>query len=368
MPNVLIVEAWMPTPDTDSASLRMCEMMRLLVEVGCTVSFFPDDLNPHRGARALLEELGVRVVGPPDVSSLTEHLAADGRAYDIILLSRVYVAEKHFDNVRRLAPDAALVFDTVSLQYLGIFRWARKQRNAFLLQKALEHKRSELRMIRNADLSLVVSTYEIDVLRKDCPQADGRVLLLPTIHEVKRGDVPFRDREGIFFVGMFPHYANVDAMRFFCDDVWPLLEDRLPGAPITVVGIHPPDWLQALNSARFRVMGRVPDITPFLTGCRLSIAPIRFGSGIKGKVLLSMGYGLPVVGTSVAAEGMPLVAEEHLLCGDTPAAFADQVERLYTDEALWNRLSANGPQFVARHYSPETVRTHLRAVLDRLDS
>jgi len=111
------------------------------------------------------------------------------------------------------------------------------------------------------------------------------------------------------------------------------------------------------------VHGYVEDIAPYMDGCRVSVAPLRYGAGVKGKVNMAMSYGLPVVATSVAVEGMHVEAGADVLVADEADAFADDVIRLYGDEELWNRLSANGLANVARHFSFDAARNAMRDLL-----
>ena len=127
-----------------------------------------------------------------------------------------------------------------------------------------------------------------------------------------------------------------------------------------------PATIRALAASDFVVTGYVPDVAPFFTGCRVSIAPLRYGAGVKGKVNLAMSYGLPVVATSPSVEGMHLVPGEDVLVADDAEAFAAAIERLYRDEALWSRLSANGVENIRRHFlARRGARCARRAVRSR---
>jgi len=113
----------------------------------------------------------------------------------------------------------------------------------------------------------------------------------------------------------------------------------------------------------FVVTGFVPDVTPYFTGCRISIAPLRYGAGVKGKINLAMSYGLPVVATTPSIEGMHLTDGEDVLVADTPEAFADAIARLYRDEALWQRLAAGGLENVRAHFSRDVARSAITRII-----
>ena len=118
-----------------------------------------------------------------------------------------------------------------------------------------------------------------------------------------------------------------------------------------------------MASDDFRVLGYVPDVTPYLERCRLSIVPLRYGAGVKGKINMSMSHGLPVVSTAIGCEGMFLTDGRDVLVADDPDAFADAVCRLYGDEELWERLSAAGLENVVEHFSIEAARQALEGIL-----
>jgi glycosyltransferase involved in cell wall biosynthesis len=121
--------------------------------------------------------------------------------------------------------------------------------------------------------------------------------------------------------------------------------------------MEPPPTVAALAAEDFVVSGYVPDLDPYLTGCRVSISPLRYGAGVKGKVNHAMSYGLPVVATTPSIEGMHLIPGEEALVADDPDSFADAVVRAYTDEALWTMLSRAGRENVRLHFSRDVARS-----------
>ena len=172
----------------------------------------------------------------------------------------------------------------------------------------------------------------------------------------------------MLFVGGFQHAPNLDAVRYFMGDIHPLLKRRIPSLDVFVVGSNPPDEIRAMASERVIVTGRVPDMGPWFDRCRMSIAPLRYGAGVKGKVLDSMSRGVPVVATSLAVEGLPVRDGEHVRIADTPEDFCSAVAGLHDDEALWRRLSERGLEMMAREFSAEAARGQLERLLLSLRS
>jgi len=172
----------------------------------------------------------------------------------------------------------------------------------------------------------------------------------------------FEARKDLMFVGGFQHPPNIDAVRWFAGEVMPLLRANGASPHLHVIGSKAPQEVLELAGEDVTVHGFVPDIAPYMDGCRLSVAPLRYGAGVKGKVNLSMAHGQPVVATGCAVEGMHLVDGRDVLVGDDADAFATQVVRLYSDAALWQRLSDAGLENVRRHFSLDSARDAVRRV------
>jgi glycosyltransferase involved in cell wall biosynthesis len=152
-------------------------------------------------------------------------------------------------------------------------------------------------------------------------------------------------------------------MEYFLDDIFPLIVEKDPEIRIYVVGSQPPEALSARASKNVIVTGFVSDIEPYFNKVKLSIAPLRYGAGIKGKINTSMSFGVPVVATTMAAEGMRLVDTEDVLIGDTAEEFASQVLLAYTDKDLWKKLSEAGKKNIEKYFSFSVAEQQLREIL-----
>jgi O-antigen biosynthesis protein len=356
---VLVVDERVPRPDRDGGSLRMANLLRVLTQMGHDVSFaaqFPRAGDPP----GLAESDGVRLVsGEPPLA----HLRRTGRRYDAVILSRPEVAVELVKAVRRFAPQALLLYDTVDLSFVREFRLAKLRRSRFLLDVAVRRRRQEVSLVRAVDRTLVVSEREKQVLEEACPGADVHVV--SNVHESAGAKRGFGERSGALFVGNFGHEPNADAMRHLVEDVWPGVRAGRQGLDLHVVGGEPPDWLLALDATDVHVAGWVDDATleEYLQRCRLSVAPLRAGAGVKGKVLASLGSGLPVVGSAIAFEGIPVADGHEVLVADDPATFARAVIRLHDDERLWAELSEHSAAVVAEHFSSGAAKAGLAAAL-----
>jgi len=358
---ILIVDATIPEPDKDSGSVRMVNLLRALIALDWKVSFTSENRAYSAGYCEQLQRLGVEVLYHPWLRDPVRFLRETGAEWTAVILSRHYVATPLLPLVRAYAPRARLIFDTVDLHYLREQREAELAGNADLRRRAGVTQLAELRLVRAADVSLVVSPVEQALLQQEVPGA--RVEVLSNVHEVVGCRRGFAERADLFFVGGFQHQPNVDAMHWFVAEVWPLIAPRLPGVRFHMVGSRMPESVIALASERVVAAGFAQTLDPYLDGCRLSVAPLRYGAGVKGKVNQSMAHGQPVVATALAAEGMFLSHEQDVLIADGAADFAEQVVRLYQDQALWQRLSAAGLANIEAHFSFAAARQALRGIL-----
>lgn len=360
----LVIDAETPRPQHDSASLRMANLMRLLVTEGAHVAFLPADLRHAGDDTARLRQRGVEAWHAPFVGRVAAWLREQGPRFDVVLLSRHYVASEFLPLVRRFAPQARIVFDTVDLHFLRETRGADVARDDTLRRSAERTRERELALMRQADTTLVVSPAERDLLAPLLPHA--QIEVLSNLHEVADGGAPFDQRLDLVFVGGFRHPPNVDAVLWFGREVFPRIRDRLPEVRFQCIGAEPPADVLALQQLPGIVVhGHVPELAPYMDGARVAVAPLRFGAGVKGKVNLSMAHGQPVVATSCAVEGMHLTDGHDVRVADTATAFADAVIDTYQDAALWERLSANGRENIRQHFSLDAAREVVRRVFLR---
>jgi len=360
---VLVIDHRLPTPDRDSGSLRMMELIRAILGRGHHVTFIPDNFFVWPPYLQDLEAIGVEVVHPPEYRFVAQFLKERGRDFDLAIISRAGIAARHLTTVRRYAPRARIVFDTVDLHFLREERQARLVQDSALQSAGAGRKRQELRLARSADLTLVVSPIEVDILEQECPGLDVRII--SNIIPIDGADVPgLEGRRNILFIGGFDHAPNVDAVLYFAREILPRVTACIPDAVFQVIGSYPTPEIQQLAGPNIQVLGYVADVKPIFDRARVSVAPIRFGAGVKGKVNQSMALGVPVVVTSVAAEGMYLVHEQNAMIADDPESFADAVVRVWNSRELWERVSINGRHNLREHFSVEAAAKPIDEMLE----
>lgn len=358
---VLIVDETVPTPDRDSASLRQFNLLRLLRRHGAHVAFLPTGLAHGGAATTALQQLGVETWYAPFAASASAWLRDHAARFDVIVVTRHHLAASLLPLLRRHAPEACLVLDSVDLHYLRERRGAQLSGDPAALRAAAATRGRELAAMAAADRVLVVSEEERAHLAQDAPGL--RVEVLSNLHEVAGPGLDFDARHDLVFVGGFRHPPNTDAMLWFARDVFPAIRERLPDVRCHCIGADPPADIRALASQPgIEVHGHVADISPYMDGARLAVAPLRFGAGVKGKVNLSMAHGQPVVATTCAVEGMHLRTGVDVAVADDAAGFAEAVVALYGDHDRWERQARAGLENVARHFSLEAAESTVRRV------
>jgi len=359
---ILWVEACVLTPDQDSGSLRTFRLLRILMNLGCKVTFVADNLQNHQPYVGQLQAEGVEVLYAPSVTSVSNYIAAFGGDYDVITLCRHYIAIKYIDQIRRQHPGVKVWFDTIDLHYLRLqrqFALDGKTSTKALSELAYEE---EIAVITKSDVTIVVSDVEVAELKEKVPAA--KIAVVSNIHEVA-GDVPtFSAREHVMFVGGFQHPPNVDAVEFFAREIWPDFSRSNPRVKAYIIGSKMPDSLRQLGEAAgIDMLGFVEDLTPYYEQCVMAVAPLRYGAGVKGKVNQALSFGLPVVGTSAALEGMGLESGQEAMLANTPAEFVAAMNEVISDSALWSRLSVNGKASLSRSFSTEVAASALKEML-----
>ena len=359
---IIVIDHYVPKPDEDAGSVRMYALLLSLRQLGFGVLFIPDDRNPGGRWGEDLRARGIEVLsGAEPVEQLLSELQSVVVA---VIAARVSIAGAYLMAVKRALPGVPFVFDTVDLHHL------REEREALLSGKAEDAARArvtreqELAVIEAADATFVVSPFEEELLHSAVPSA--RVSVVPTVHAVRQEPVSAVGRDGMVFVGSFAHQPNADALRWFLSEILPLVRESLPHVGVIVVGRDAPADIRALAVDGVTFAGWVADLDDVYGRARIAIAPLRFGAGLKGKVGEAMSFGVPVVGTSIAVEGMQIEHGATAWVADNARAFAEGIVALYCDDELWARVSAAGRNHVTELLGPPAFERRLRAALSKI--
>jgi glycosyltransferase involved in cell wall biosynthesis len=363
--DVLVVSPQVPEFDRAAGCLRLYLLLQVMAQKYRVKFLGRLDLAGPESQRYVgaLQDLGIDVYPAPqvDVADLAEDVK-------ICAFFEFYsTAEPALARLRARRPDLPVIVDTVDVHFVREIRALEYSRRSWPARlRAARRKKRELDVYGKADLVLAVTETDRAEILRGCPKA--RVAVLPSMHPMHDTVPGFhaRRRNSLLFVGGFAHSPNVDAVLFFCRDVLPLIEQALPDVEVTIVGHNPSKELQDLARQGVIIAGWVPELAPLLDSHCVSIAPLRFGAGIKGKIGEAMAAGLPVVTTTVGAEGMDLEHGNTAMIADAPAAFAEAVVRLCTDATLHQTLSASGQRHALRHWGVGSVSQQLIEIIEGL--
>ncbi len=357
---ILIIDSIVPEPDRDSGSNRMYQLMEMLQELGYKITFWPDNLYATLPYTRTMQQQGIEVIYGK--VKFEDFVSTNGKYYDAAMISRAANAEKYLASCRHHMPQAKLLFDTVDLHFLRAQRQMEVEQNKQTAKEAERWRELELNLINQSDITLVVSDYEQNLLKNLAPKA--HVEVVSNIHNPKPLNQPaFKDRHNLLFIGNFEHTPNVDAIEWVIDEIWPKVKKSIPTAQLQIIGPKAPDSLLKKATKEIEFLGYVPAVESYFANSRVFIAPLRYGAGVKGKIGQSIEFGLPVVTTTIGAEGMHLTNNENCLIADNAEDFAAAIIKLYHDQKLWQKLQNNATKVLEQHFSSNVAKQTLKRLL-----
>jgi glycosyltransferase involved in cell wall biosynthesis len=365
-PVVMIIDDRLPEPDRDSGSMDAMNMIASFVFAGWHVICA---VHPKRhqdpGYTKRIEALGARRMSDADAPSVQAFVENHGAHVDAFVLSRVSAGGQFLELIRYNCPHAKIIFNTVDLHHVREARAARLAGDEAALARAERTRDREEFLVAKADMTLVVSSIENEMLQASLPGCATAVV--PLSREVRHPGIPFEKRSGIGFIGGFQHGPNIDAITHFLRDVWPLVHARDASITLEIVGPDlPPDTMKdAQGPIRYR--GALPEVEGWFDTLRMTVAPLRIGAGAKGKIASSLCNGLPAVISPVAAEGMDLEDGRSVFIAATPDEMAEAIVRLHKDPALWAAAAAAAEEAAERTLSIASYDRVLREALLRIE-
>ncbi len=371
--HVLVVDHYIPQPDRDAGSRATCQVMSTLVQEGYQLTFWPANAYHDEAYAAPLQRQGIEVMYGPDcvgIAGFDAWMAANGRYLDVVILNRPHISVDLVDSVRRHS-QATLVYYGHDIHHLRMQQQLALQPDDELGRETERFRNFEHALWQQSDVVLYPSSDETAHVRawlaEHAPAAGSRAETIPLYAFEPAEAVPsLEERTDILMVAGFAHSPNVDAAVWFINDVLPLVKREMPGVRIALVGSNPKPEVLALAGEGVEVTGYVSDacLEARYAHARVAIAPLRFGGGVKGKVLEALRHGVPCVTTSVGMQGLS-GADAFMCVADEPAAMAAHVLALLRDDAHWQSVSAAQLAFIAREYSRDVLWQVLSASMHR---
>lgn len=373
-PKLLIIGFVWPEPISTAAGTRMMQLIEIFHGFDYRITFVSASAKTNNSFD--LERAGVKTASIKLNHSSFDEFIADLNP-QIVMFDRFMTEEQFGWRVTEICPNAIKILDTEDLHFLRKGRQlALKQGTSFddsFLYNDITKR--EIASIYRCDLSLIISEEEMCFLRGEFEINPNLLLYLPfllkpvTLEQIEA--LPkFEERSNFVTIGNFRHEPNLDAVLYLKQTIWPLIKAKLPEAELHIYGAYPTEKVLQLNNEKegFLVKGHVADVNTVMQSSRICLAPLRFGAGLKGKVIDAMKNGTPCIMTSVAAEGIFNLMETDDCVLDNPKDYAKQAVLLYKDPSEWQFYSNNGFKVINERFQKEKFEKVLINTVENLSS
>ncbi|NVK64885.1 MAG: glycosyltransferase family 4 protein [Flavobacteriales bacterium] len=364
---ILIIGKVWPEPTSSAAGTRMVQLIHHFIEKGDKLTFASSaNESAHQEDLSKLDISFTSIqLNDHSFNEFIKELNPQ-----VVIFDRFMTEEQFAWRVMEECPSALRILNTEDLHFLREARHTALKRNQSLNLDVLrtELQLRELASIYRSDFSLMVSDFEVNLLHSAYGIPKEKLVHLPIYaQEVYFDQLPFEERADFIFIGNFRHEPNWDAVRYLKSAIWPLIRKKLPKAKLTIYGAYCGEKVHQLTNERegFLVRGRADDALDVVSKSRVSLAPLRFGAGIKGKLLESMIVGTPSVTSQIGSEGMT----DGLWNGfieDDSKVFAEKAVELYTNKAIWTSAQKNGFELMEQRFSKSAFDEVLKETLDVL--
>jgi glycosyltransferase involved in cell wall biosynthesis len=362
-PRALVVDDLVPAADHDAGSTALLSHMRALQTLGYEVSFVAAEaLAPQAGATTALEAQGIQCYQAPYYASVEEVLRRQQDGFEVIYLHRASNAAKYLALARQYCQKARILYSVANLNHVRIARQAKVEGRPELVAYSRRMRLTESTAASAADAVVTHSSLEKAWLRHAVAGCNAHVV--PWAVPLRPIAKPWSERRGIAFIGDFGHAPNLDAVRFLTRDIMPLVWKKDPWIECLLVGSRIPESIKRLDIPGIVPMGYVADLSTIYERVRLTVAPLRYGAGVQGKVLESLACGVPCVMSWIAAEGIALPEVLEASIGADAAEIAARILHLHAREADAGASAQAGLAFIGARYTEEAVVAGLKAAIE----
>ena len=368
---VLIIGFVWPEPKSSAAGSRMMQLIETFKSQDYNITFASPCAKSDNAFN--LESIGVLQTAIELNNSSFDTFVKDFNP-DIVLFDRFMMEEQFGWRVTENCPNAIKILDTEDLHSLRKGRHQAFKDNVLFDKSYLfnDTAKREIASIHRCDLTLIISEAEMDILKNDFKVDQALLLYLPFMLEPISEDAitklpKFETRQHFITIGNFLHEPNYNAVLYLKDTIWPLIRKQLPQAELHIYGAYASQKVTQLNNEKqgFIIKGFAEDVHTVMQEAKVCLAPIRFGAGLKGKLIDAMQNGTPMVTSSVGAEGMFGEFEPNGFIEDDANSFANQAIELYQNEVLWSKMQENGFAIINNRFNSQK---HKRVFLSRIES
>ncbi len=362
---VLVIDHYVPMYDKDAGSRTIFMYIQLMIDSGHHVIFMGDNFYPHQPYTEELQRLGVEVLfGSHYKDKWFEWLSEHHQQIECIFFNRPHITSKYIDKIHTLEKPPRIAYYGLDLHFLRIQREKQFGIPNESGKSISAWREEELSIMRKSDVVFYPGEFEVKAVKS----IDEAINVYPIpIYwyetDFLESEIVVNSSPNLLFIGGFGHPPNRDGLEWFIQKIFPLILNVYPHALLTVIGSKCPDEIFELTNDNICVLGEVsdPELLLAYVDARVAVVPLRYGAGVKGKVIESMSNGVPVVTTSVGAEGLPSIPEEYLAIGDTEKSFAKAVNELLKNTELCKEKSSLSYEILTKYFS----RSAANQVIDR---
>ena len=363
---ILVVDHYVPHFDQDAGGKCTYMYLQVMVKMGFKVTFIGDNFYKHEPYTTALNQKGIEVLyGNYYYNNWQEWLKDNLHYFDYVYLQRPHISIKYIDLVKQNC-NAKIFYFAHDLHHIREMREYELTKDPEKLESANHWKEVEYELFGKADVGHVVGSYEQAIMQKAFPDKPIRNIPLYVYEDVPNDiNRDFSKRTDLVYVGGFGHPPNADAVLWFAENVFPKILQKLPDVKWHVVGGKVPDKIQELNSEHIIIEGFMPDeeLQKLYRNCRLAVVPLRYGAGVKGKVVEAAYFQIPLVTTSIGAEGIDATMGNMLVIDDAEQ-MAEEICRVYNDLDRLKEMSEAGEKLIRKYYTLEEAERVLRQDLN----
>lgn len=354
---ILVVDHYVPTFDKDAGSKTTYQYLKMFLKKGYAVKFLGDNFLHEEPYSTTLQQMGIEILyGDSYAAGIWDWLKKNGDLIDFAYLNRPHIATKYVDFIRENT-NIKVIYYGHDLHFLRLGREYELTGDIEVKREADYWRSIELSMMRKAEVSYYPSNVEIEAIHRIDPKIPAKAITA-YVYDEFRSDVEadFAKREGLLFVGGFAHPPNADAVLWFAKEIFPQIRSQIPEIRFYVVGSKVTDEIRALeqpgNGIIIKGFVSEEELAELYASCRIVVVPLRYGAGVKGKVVEAVYNGAPIVTTYTGAEGIP-EADQIMVIEDDPKAFADRTAALYRDTDECRRMSEKDQEYIRSYFSLE---------------
>jgi glycosyltransferase involved in cell wall biosynthesis len=365
----LVIDDCLPKLDRDAGSNAIFSHIRSLQRLGYQVTIAPAvAFSPPAADRAAIEAIGVTCCCSPYYGSVEEILRRQAGEFDLIYMHRISNASKYGELVASHFPKARRIYSVADLYHVRLLRQAAAEDRPELIALGNRLRLAELTATAFSNAVITHSSHEAQLLKSHVKGAS--IFTIPWSVKPHPTKVPFSARKGVAFIGSYGHAPNLDAARWLIKDIMPKVRSRDPSIQCYLVGSEMPVELRGAENDGIVPIGHVANLAEIFDKVRMTVAPLAYGAGLKGKVIESLSAGIPCVCTNIAAEGFEFPAALRSCVANDPEEIAASIVRLHSDEVENERCSQLGLELVAAEFSETRLDALMREAvgLKKLDT